>query len=65
MLWRWIRTKKPASSGNYVVYLQISYYDIGADSDPKLFLRVLSGSKSKLWYDAMKDGMDYVTSKQS
>ena len=49
------RVKKPAISLDYIVYLQESDMDIGAENDPITFSQAISGNKSVLWYDAMKD----------
>ena len=51
------RTKRSKILSDYVVYLQESNYNIGAKNDPKFFSRAMSCKESKLWYNAMKDGM--------
>ena len=47
---------------DYVVYLQESDYDIGAKNDPETFSQAISCKESNLWYDAMKDEMNFVAS---
>ena len=49
---------KPAISSDYIMYLQESDIDIIVEDDPVMFSQVVSGSKSSLWYNAMKDEMD-------
>ena len=58
---RSIRTKKPAIPSDYVVYLQVSNVDIGAEDDPISFSQAMCSSKSILWYNSMKDEMDSMT----
>ncbi|KAK9232999.1 hypothetical protein WN943_023248 [Citrus x changshan-huyou] len=58
------RTKKPAIPSDYVVYLQESDVNIGAEDDPTSFLQATCSSKSILWYNAMKDEMDSMTNNQ-
>ena len=38
--------------------------DIGIEDDPITFLQVMSGNKSTLWYDAMKDELDSMSNNQ-
>ena len=47
---------------DYVVYLQESNYNIGAENDPEMFSRAMSSEVSNLWYDAMKEEMDSMAS---
>ena len=56
--------RKPAIPSDYVVYLQESDpdYNIGAKNDPETFSQAISCKESKLWYDAMKDEMNSMTS---
>ncbi|KAL4342158.1 hypothetical protein GQ457_08G026470 [Hibiscus cannabinus] len=54
---RSIRERKSAISSDYVVYLQESDYNVGAENDPESFSQAMSCNESKLWYDAMKDEM--------
>ncbi|KAH9668655.1 Integrase catalytic domain-containing protein [Citrus sinensis] len=58
------RTKKPAIPSDYVVYLQESDVNIGAEDDPTSFLQATCSSKSILWYNAMNDEMDSMTNNQ-
>ncbi|RVW60687.1 Retrovirus-related Pol polyprotein from transposon TNT 1-94 [Vitis vinifera] len=51
------RTKRSAIPSNYVVYLQESDYNIGAENDPESFSQAMSCKESELWYNAMKDEM--------
>ncbi|KAL6334148.1 hypothetical protein AAG906_004579 [Vitis piasezkii] len=51
------RTKRLAIPSDYLVYLQESYYSIGAENDPELVSQAMSCKESKLWYNAMKDEM--------
>ena len=51
------RTKRSEIPSDYVVYLQETYYNIGAENDPKYFSQAMNCKESKLWYNAMKDGM--------
>ncbi|RVW23780.1 Retrovirus-related Pol polyprotein from transposon TNT 1-94 [Vitis vinifera] len=51
------RTKRSAIPSNYVVYLQESDYNIGAENDPESFSQAMSCKESKLWYNSMKDEM--------
>ena len=56
------RVRKPAIPSDYVVYLQELDYDIGAENDLETFLQSISCKESNLWYDAMKDEMNYMAS---
>ena len=56
------RARKIAIPSNYVVYQQESNYDIGAENDLETFLQSISCKESNLWYDAMKDEMNYMAS---
>ena len=58
------RTKKLVIPSDYVVYLQESDVDIGAEDDPTSFSQATCSSKSILWYNAMKDEMDSMTNNQ-
>ena len=44
------------------MYLQESDYNIGAEHDPETFSQAISSKESELWYEAMKDEMDSMTS---
>ena len=54
--------RKLAIPSDYVVYLQESNYDIGAENDPETFSQAISCKQSNLWYDAMKDEMNSMAS---
>ena len=54
--------RKTTIPSDYVVYLQESDYDIGAENDLETFLQSISCKESNLWYDAMKDEMNYMAS---
>ena len=58
------RTRKSIISSDYIVYLQESNIDIGVENDPVTFSQAISGSKSTLWYNAMKDEMDSMANNQ-
>ena len=62
ILRRFTRVRKPAIPSDYVVYLQELDYDIGAENDLETFLQAISCKESNLWYDAMKDEMNYMAS---
>ena len=38
--------------------------DIGVEDDPITFSQAVSGNKSTLWYDAMKDELDSMANNQ-
>ena len=44
------------------MYLQESDYNIGAENDLKMFSQAISCKESNLWYDAMKDEINSMTS---
>ena len=54
--------RKPAIPNDYVMYLQELDYDIGTKNDPEKFSQAISCKESNLWYDAMKDEMNYMAS---
>ncbi|KAG9458306.1 hypothetical protein H6P81_002814 [Aristolochia fimbriata] len=56
------RTKRPAISSDYHVYLQDSNHDQGADNDPISFSQAINSKESELWYNAMKEEMDSMSS---
>ena len=56
------RVKRSAISSDYMVYLQESDYNIGAENDPETFAQAMSCEKSRLWYNAMMDEMDSMNS---
>ncbi|KAL6312429.1 hypothetical protein AAG906_016383 [Vitis piasezkii] len=51
------QTKRSTIPSDYLVYLQESYYSIGAENDLELVSQAMSCKESKLWYNAMKDEM--------
>ncbi|KAL6346088.1 hypothetical protein AAG906_025368 [Vitis piasezkii] len=51
---RFTRTKRSAIPSDYVVYLQESDYNKGAENDPKSFSQAMSCKESELWYNVMK-----------
>ncbi|KAL4363863.1 hypothetical protein GQ457_04G012690 [Hibiscus cannabinus] len=57
------RERKSTISSDYVVYLQESDYNVGAKNDHESFSQAMSCNESKLWYDAMKDGMNSMKKK--
>ena len=56
------RERRSAIPSNYVVYLQESDYNIGAENDPETFSQAMSSRESNLWYDAMRDEMNSMAS---
>jgi hypothetical protein len=58
------RPKRSAIPDDYVVYLQESDYNIGAENDPKSFSQAMSCKESELWYDAMKEEMNSIKSNE-
>ena len=58
------RVRRSAIPSDYVVYLQESDYDIGADNDPETFSQTISCRESELWYNAMKEEMDSMASNE-
>ena len=59
---RFTRMRKSAIPSDYIVYLQESDYNIGAENDPETFSQAMSCKESKFWYDAMKDEMNSMAS---
>jgi len=55
---RFTRVRKSTIPSDYIVYLQESDYNIGAENDSKTFDQAISCKESNLWYDAMKDEMN-------
>jgi hypothetical protein len=55
-------TKISTILNNYVVYLQESNYNIGAENYPKSFSQAISCKELKLWYNAMKWEMNSMKS---
>jgi len=58
------RPKRSAIPDDYVVYLQESDYNIGAENDPESFSQAMSCKESVLWYDAMKEEMNSIKSNE-
>ena len=56
------RLRKSAIPNDYVVYLQESDYNVGAENDPETFSQAMSSKDSNLWHNAMKDEMDSMAS---
>ena len=44
------------------MYLQEFDYNVGAENDLETFSQAMSFEISNLWYNAIKDGMDSMTS---
>ena len=61
---RYTRPKRSAIPNDYVVHLQESDYNIGAENDPESFSQAMSCKESKLWYDAMKEEMNSLKSNE-
>ena len=55
------RVRKSAIPSDYVVYLQESDYNIGAENDPETFSQAIDSKESNLWFDAMKEEMNSMT----
>ena len=58
------RPKRSAIPDDYVMYLQESDYNIGAENDPESFSQAMSCKVSELWYDAMKEDMNSIRSNE-
>jgi hypothetical protein len=58
------RPKRSAIPDDYVVYLQESDYNIGAENDLESFSQAMSCKESELWYDAMKEEMNSIKSNE-
>jgi hypothetical protein len=59
---RSIRPKRSAIPYDYVVYLQESDYNIGAENDPEFFSQAMNCKESELWYNAKKEEMNSMKS---
>ena len=55
------RTKRPALSNDYYVYLGEGEYDIGEEVDPTTYREALSSDKANEWLIAMKDEMQSMS----
>ena len=51
------KTKRPAFSNDYYVYLGEGEYDIGEEVDPTTYCEALSSDKANEWLIAMRDEM--------
>ena len=58
------RPKRSAIPNDYVVYLQESDYNIGAENDPESFSQAMSCKESELWYDAIMEEMNSIKSNE-
>ncbi|CAL9071543.1 unnamed protein product, partial [Musa textilis] len=58
------RNKRSAIPSDYVVYLQESDYNIGAENDPETFSQAMSCKESDLWYNAMKEEINSMKSNE-
>ena len=61
---RSVRARRSAIPSDYVVYLQESDYNIGAENDPELFSQAMSCKESELWYNAMKEELNSMKSNE-
>jgi hypothetical protein len=61
---RFTRPKRSTIPNDYVVYLQESDYNIGAENDPESFSQAMSCKESELWYDTMKEEMNSIKSNE-
>ena len=59
---RSIRPKRSAIPNDYIVYLQESDYNIGAENDPEFFSQAINCKESELWYNAMNEEMNSMKS---
>ena len=60
---RWsTRERKSVISSDYVVYLQEFDFNVRVVNDPETFSPAMNKKESKLWFDAIKDEMDSMTS---
>ena len=58
------RPRRSAIPNDYIVYLQESDYNIGAENDPEFFSQAMSCKESELWYNAMKEEMNSMKSNE-
>ncbi|KAL0462714.1 UNVERIFIED_CONTAM: hypothetical protein Slati_0159000 [Sesamum latifolium] len=52
------RIKRSPIPSDYMVYLQESEFNVGAENDPEMFSQAMISRESNLWYDAMKEEMN-------
>ena len=55
------RTRRPALSNDYYVYLGKGEYDIGKEADPTTYREALSSDKANEWLIAMRDEMQSMS----
>ncbi|RVW72952.1 Retrovirus-related Pol polyprotein from transposon TNT 1-94 [Vitis vinifera] len=55
------RTRRPALSNDYYVYLGEGEYDIGEEVDPTIYCEALSSDKANEWLIAMRDEMQSMS----
>ena len=55
------RTRRPALSNDYYVYLGEGEYDIGEEVDPTTYCEALSSDKANEWLIAMRDEMQSMS----
>ena len=58
------RPRRSAIPDDYVVYLQESDFNVGAENDPESFSQAMNCKESELWYDAMKEEMNSIKSNE-
>ncbi|KAK9128999.1 hypothetical protein Syun_017796 [Stephania yunnanensis] len=56
------RVKRSAIPSDFIVYLQELDYNVGVESDPETFSQAMNCAESELWYDAMNDEMNSMSS---
>ena len=49
------RVRRPAISNDYIIYLQEHEYDVGNESNPTTYKKVIVSPQSNFWIDVMKD----------
>ena len=55
------RTRRPALSNDYYVYLGKGEYDIGKEVDPTTYREALNSDKANEWLIAMRDEMQSMS----
>ena len=58
------RPRRSAIPDDYVVYLQESDFNVGAENDPESFSQAMNCKESELWCDAMKEEMNSIKSNE-
>ncbi|KAK9147880.1 hypothetical protein Scep_006637 [Stephania cephalantha] len=56
------RVKRSAIPSDFIVYLQELDYNVGVESDPETFSQAMNCAENQLWYDAMNDEMNSMSS---